>query len=60
MLVSIRRRHFEQVKVAVRIVLNVLKVVSSEPDDENTELKDLFKGALSIATSIHAVCTKLV
>lgn len=58
-LVSIRRRHFEQVKVAVRIVLNVLKVVSSEPDDENTELKDLFKGALSIATSIHAVCTKL-
>lgn len=60
MLISIRRRHFEQVKVAVRIVLNVLKAVSLEPNDENPVLKDLFGRALSIASSIHAVCTKLV
>lgn len=58
-LISIRRRHFEQVKVAVRIVLNVLKAVSLEPDDENPDLKDLFGRALSLASSIHAVCTKL-
>lgn len=57
---SIQRRHFEQLKAVVPVVLKVLKVVSSESADDKTELKDLFDGALSIANSVHAVCTKLV
>ncbi|KAJ0090255.1 hypothetical protein Patl1_12539 [Pistacia atlantica] len=53
-----QRRHFEQVKVAVPVILKVLKSVSSESDDENTE--PLFDRAIGIADSIHAVCAKLV
>lgn len=60
MFTSIQRRHFEQLKAVVPVVLKVLKVVSSESDTDNTKLKDLFDRALSIANSVHAVCTKLV
>ncbi|XP_031279613.1 aberrant root formation protein 4 isoform X1 [Pistacia vera] len=52
-----QRRHFEQVKVAVPVILKVLMNVSSESDDENTE--PLFDRAIGIADSIHAVCAKL-
>ncbi|XP_062082842.1 aberrant root formation protein 4 [Humulus lupulus] len=58
-LISIQRRHFEQLKTAIPIVLKVLKVVSSELDNDCTELKDLYDGALSIANSVHSVCVKL-
>ncbi|XP_044464381.1 aberrant root formation protein 4 isoform X2 [Mangifera indica] len=52
-----QRRHFEQVKVAVPVILKVLNSVSSESDDENTE--PLFDRAIGIADSIRAVCSKL-
>ncbi|KAL5853158.1 hypothetical protein ACOSQ3_008276 [Xanthoceras sorbifolium] len=58
-LLSTQRRHFEQVKVVVPIVVKVLKTVSSESDDEDTELQDLFDRAIGIADSIHEVCDKM-
>ena len=57
---SIQRRHFEQVKVAVPVIVSVLKVISSEPEDGDTEIDGLFDRAVGIANSIHEVCTKLV
>ncbi|PON71289.1 Glomulin/ALF [Parasponia andersonii] len=57
--ISIQRRHFEQLKAVVPVVLKVLKVISLESDDDSTELTDLFEGALSIANSVHAICSKL-
>lgn len=59
-ILSIQRRHFEQVKEAVPIIVKVLKVVSWESDDEETEVESLFDRAVDIANSIHGVCTKLV
>ncbi|KAK9279233.1 hypothetical protein L1049_012911 [Liquidambar formosana] len=56
---SIQRRHFEQVKVAVPVILNVLKAVSSESEDEDSDSEDLFDRAIGIANSIKAVCIKL-
>lgn len=58
-ILSIQRRHFEQVKEAVPIIVKVLKVVSWESDDEETEVESLFDRAVDIANSIHGVCTKL-
>lgn len=59
-LLSTRRRHFEQAKVAVPVILKVLKTVSLEEDDENTERQHLFKQAIGIADAIREVCLKLV
>ncbi|KAG2691419.1 hypothetical protein I3760_08G008100 [Carya illinoinensis] len=59
-ILSIRRHHYEQVKVAVPVIVNVLKVVTSETDDGDTEIEGLFDRAVGIANSIHTVCTKLV
>ncbi|KAM4122662.1 hypothetical protein ACB094_01G101500 [Castanea mollissima] len=56
---SIQRRHFEQVKVAVPVIVSVLKVISLEPEDGDTEIDGLFDRAVGIANSIHEVCTKL-
>ncbi|KAB2629234.1 aberrant root formation protein 4 [Pyrus ussuriensis x Pyrus communis] len=56
---SERRRHFEQVKVAVPIIVKVLKAQSLELEDEDPEFKDLFDRALAIAHSIRSVCVKL-
>ncbi|KAG2691420.1 hypothetical protein I3760_08G008100 [Carya illinoinensis] len=58
-ILSIRRHHYEQVKVAVPVIVNVLKVVTSETDDGDTEIEGLFDRAVGIANSIHTVCTKL-
>lgn len=55
----IQRRHFEQVKVAVPVIVSVLKVISLESEDGDTEIEGLFDRAVGIANSIHAVCTKL-
>ncbi|XP_050885862.1 aberrant root formation protein 4 [Lathyrus oleraceus] len=57
-LISIRRRQFEQVKETVPIILNVLKAVCLEPDEE--ELDNVFDRAVEIANSIYEVCDKLV
>lgn len=57
---SIPRRHFEQVKEAVPVILSVLKAMASELDDEDTNSEDLFVRAISIANSIQTVCGKLV
>ncbi|KAF4379667.1 hypothetical protein F8388_023684 [Cannabis sativa] len=57
-LISIQKRHFEQLKTAIPIVVKVLMAVSSEFDNDCTELKDLYDGALSIANSVHSVCIK--
>ncbi|KAG4944301.1 hypothetical protein JHK85_048947 [Glycine max] len=51
------RRQFEQVKVAVPIILNILKAVSLE--SEEAELEDVFDTAVEIANSIYEVCNKL-
>lgn len=59
-ILSIRRHHYEQVKVAVPVIVNVLKFVTSETDDGDTEIEGLFDRAVGIANSIHTVCTKLV
>ncbi|XP_017428261.1 aberrant root formation protein 4 isoform X2 [Vigna angularis] len=57
-IISIKRRQFEQVKEAVPIILNVLKVVSLESEEEE-ELEDVFDRAVGIANSICEVCNKL-
>ncbi|GAU29688.1 hypothetical protein TSUD_264240 [Trifolium subterraneum] len=57
-LISIRRRQFQQVKEAVPIILNVLKAVCLESDEE--ELDNVFDRAIEIANSIYEVCNKLV
>ncbi|KAI4316372.1 hypothetical protein L6164_024357 [Bauhinia variegata] len=54
---STQRRHFEQARVAIPIILNVLKAVSLGSDDAETE--GVFERAVEIANSIYAVCTKL-
>ncbi|XP_018448693.1 aberrant root formation protein 4-like [Raphanus sativus] len=55
--ISVRGRHYEQLKVAVPIVLNVLKDMSLEP---NMQVEGLFDKALGIAVSIKDVASKLV
>ncbi|AED91627.1 aberrant root formation protein [Arabidopsis thaliana] len=54
--ILIQRRHYEQLKVAVPIVLNVLKDISLETD---VQVEDLFDKALGIASSIRDVSSKL-
>ncbi|CAI8605887.1 unnamed protein product [Vicia faba] len=56
-LISIRRRQFEQVKEAAPIILNVLKAVCLESEEE--ELDNVFDKAVGIANSIYEVCDKL-
>ncbi|KAK9699904.1 hypothetical protein RND81_08G203200 [Saponaria officinalis] len=56
---NIQRRHFEQMKVAIPIVLNALKAASFDLDDSDVGLEILFKGAIAIADSIQATCKKL-
>ncbi|KFK37731.1 hypothetical protein AALP_AA3G021900 [Arabis alpina] len=50
------RRHYEQLRVAVPIVMNVLKGMSQET---NVQVKDVFDKALGIAVSIQDVSSKL-
>lgn len=56
-LISIRRRQFQQVKETIPIILNVLKAVSLKSDEE---LDNVFDRAVEIANSIYEVCNKLV
>ncbi|XWS72720.1 hypothetical protein CRYUN_Cryun02cG0064700 [Craigia yunnanensis] len=56
---SIRRRHFEQIKVAVPVIVKVVNAISSESDYEDTELETLFDRVVKNAHCIQAVSTKL-
>ncbi|KAL7166012.1 hypothetical protein ACSBR2_036804 [Camellia fascicularis] len=56
---SIQRHQFEQVKEAVPVIINVLKAMSSELDEGDTDYEDLLNRSIDIANSIQAVCVKL-
>ncbi|KMT19008.1 hypothetical protein BVRB_2g031040 [Beta vulgaris subsp. vulgaris] len=56
---SIQRRQFEQIKVALPILLNAVKAASFDLDDGDIGFKDLFEGAISIGKSILGTCQKL-
>ncbi|KAI7987755.1 Aberrant root formation protein 4 [Camellia lanceoleosa] len=56
---SIQRRQFEQVKEAVPVIINVLKAMSSELDEGDTDYEDLLNRSIDVANSIQAVCVKL-
>lgn len=57
----IQRRHFELVKEAFPIILNVLKGVSLESEDEDKDsLRELVSRAIDIAASVQTVIEKLV
>ncbi|XP_074312842.1 aberrant root formation protein 4 [Silene latifolia] len=56
---SIQRRHFEQIKVALPIILNALKTASFDLDDCDVGVDKLFEGAVAVAGSIQATCKKL-
>ncbi|KAL8049064.1 hypothetical protein ABFX02_07G109000 [Erythranthe guttata] len=58
-LVLIRTRHYKQVKVAVPVILNVLKDMSSKSYDEDTDWEKLFHNTTGVAYSIRAICVKL-
>ncbi|XP_052209685.1 aberrant root formation protein 4 isoform X3 [Diospyros lotus] len=57
--ISINRRQFEQVKEAVPVVINVLKTMSLESDEEDTGYEALLHRSIDIAKSIQAVSMKL-
>ncbi|OMO61612.1 YAP-binding/Alf4/Glomulin [Corchorus capsularis] len=56
---SLQRRHFEQIKVAVPAIVKVVKAITSESDYEDSDLESLFDRVINIADSIHAVSSKL-
>ncbi|CAK7353846.1 unnamed protein product [Dovyalis caffra] len=56
---ALQRRHFEQVKAAIPVILNVLKAVCSEFRARDTECLNLFIRALGVADSIREICAKL-
>lgn len=60
MLLSIERRHYEQVKTAVPGVLEVLKAFGKETDDEIEDVEHLFSNAIRLASSIEGICVKMV
>lgn len=59
-LLAIKRRQVEQIKVAIPVILRALKQASLGLDDENEILQDLFSGAIGIADSICSIHQKLV
>ncbi|KAL6532001.1 hypothetical protein OROGR_013971 [Orobanche gracilis] len=54
-LVLIQRRHYKHVKTAVSVILNCLKIVCPE-SDEDTNYEKLFHKAVGIACSIREIC----
>ncbi|XP_051142266.1 aberrant root formation protein 4 [Andrographis paniculata] len=55
----IQRRHYEQVKTAVPVILNVLKIMCSKSEDGDTDCEKLFLEAARISHSIRGICLKL-
>lgn len=60
MICSIQRRHFEQIKVVVPVVLNALKAINFETSEGDVKCDILYGRAMDIASSIQSVCVKLV
>lgn len=58
-IVLIQRRHYEQVKHAVPVILKVLTTVCTN-SDEDVDYENLFHKATGIASSIRKISTKLV
>ncbi|XP_039018805.1 aberrant root formation protein 4-like [Hibiscus syriacus] len=56
---SIQRRLFEQIKVAVPVVVKVVKVISLETDSQDTELETLFDRVVVNAHAIQTVCSNM-
>lgn len=56
---ALQRRPFEQVKTALPVVLKVLEVMLSDPEDEDTGSVDLLNKAILIAHSLKAICIKI-
>lgn len=50
----------QQVKAALPAVLEVLYAISSESDEEEDSLYDLFCESILVGRSIQALCQKLV
>ncbi|KAK4391855.1 Aberrant root formation protein 4 [Sesamum angolense] len=56
---GLKRRHYQQVKSAIPVILNVLKTMCSMSDDEDTDHEKLFHKATGIAYSIRSICVNL-
>lgn len=59
-LLMIKRHHFEQIKEVVPAIVRVWEKVSTESDEEDSDLEDLFRRAINIANSMQTVRQKLV
>ncbi|KAK8970495.1 Aberrant root formation protein 4 [Platanthera guangdongensis] len=59
-LLRIQRRHIEQVKVVLPVILEYLHVASSGADEEDKDsLNDLLSATIIIGSSIQEICQKL-
>lgn len=57
---ALQRRPFEQVKVAIPVVVKVLEAILSDPEDEDTSSGDLLSTSILIAHSLKTICVKIV
>ncbi|XP_056174855.1 aberrant root formation protein 4 isoform X2 [Syzygium oleosum] len=58
-LLMIKRRHFEQIKEVVPAILRVWEKVSTDADEEDSDLEDLFSSGINIANSMQTIHQKL-
>ncbi|XP_048133328.1 aberrant root formation protein 4 isoform X2 [Rhodamnia argentea] len=58
-LLMIKRHHFEQTKEVVPAILRVWEKVSTDADEEDSDLEDLFRRGINIANSMQTVHQKL-
>ncbi|XP_072969687.1 aberrant root formation protein 4 isoform X1 [Typha angustifolia] len=60
-LIFIQRRHVEQVKVVLPIILKVLYEISMDSHEEAKDtVENLFEAAIRIGTSVQEICEKMV
>ncbi|CAA6661644.1 unnamed protein product [Spirodela intermedia] len=58
-ILSVRRHHVQQIKVALPVVLKVTRTISSDFDGEDeVSLLDLYRAVIGIGISIQSVCDK--
>ncbi|KAF8034919.1 hypothetical protein BT93_C1059 [Corymbia citriodora subsp. variegata] len=58
-LLMIKRRHFEQIKEVVPAILHVWEKVSTDANEEDSDLEDLFSRGIKIANSMQTIHQKL-
>ncbi|KAK3437151.1 hypothetical protein EUGRSUZ_C01685 [Eucalyptus grandis] len=58
-LLMIKRHHFEHIKEVVPAILRVWEKVSTDADEEDSDLEDLFSRGIKIANSMQIVHQKL-